>query len=982
MTASPFKTRESVRRSIVYTSTSQILKLLVFQFLCVVFDRTSSLAKAASASEGEAKVVTSWDLKHHRLQSDLQFGSGPGFAFSEDEFLRGKHRRLLSRHAGRNKVEIFVGTLINGSDLAPQTLGQSIRRNQLRNARLSFFSVGKSRSKKNAIVDEDEEDVGLSCRGGICPNFKSCGGEFSKVSACWNEEFVDQAEEDLFQKLGCPRNVRNLLPGQLLPSGCSVNGAVTATREGVDFQMWAGQMFLLENVYVDFKGRVFNETHFFDFGGCPNALEREEFVLPKGTKALVYDELLNLLTPGEGNEIYHEIIEKLPLFLPMAKFLPKLRTMPVAMQNRKLIRAVWSSVLGFRLGGMRLHGMGEEELLFVKKLYQPMHQNCHQPSPSLWKHFRENFLLLPDGLPIFDTNGKLRSGLKPKPIAGMVEDWVVVVAKPESSGPQLPDLNVAEKLLVELYGDHRVVVYNGRLGIEDAKQLFNRAILFVGATGISFTNIIFLPPNATILELRVSDTSDSSFLSSSSRPTSKPPPSLYQSLAFSCSLRHFSLSCMESYDGGNIHAMKSASRRITLEVSGDGGGLGRDGEGDVGDREGEDGLLCGGVEKMREALENIQHDIFSSDWFDGRSLDPSGKKFRQGVPGSKLKSAGEIGQFRKWQSCIGHRGKWALNSKPRMLPWEFKGTSNYCDKRHVLKGGIMTKKADDVAIKRKGRWDVRETLKYVWYTPSGVCGQWAPFREAELCRTPRKVNHILLLGDSLQEQFVRVFVNNMVQNIPKPATWAVEEWVPEECEDWIGGKKLKHSYCRVYRLASEGCSNFTVSFLRNDYLQISGNKHVFDRMPWIRFWLLKDADVVVMNRGAHYMDDDHYISFLRSAVRHIRNKYPKKLIIYRYSAPGHANCTRYTKPLKWRQKPEDLPFHWGDFTRQNELARKVVEEVGGVHMDVDKMTALRPDGHQGWIPEIKAFDCLHYCIPGPIDTWAQLLYNILLKLIL
>lgn len=35
-------------------------------------------------------------------------------------------------------------------------------------------------------------------------------------------------------------------------------------------------------------------------------------------------------------------------------------------------------------------------------------------------------------------------------------------------------------------------------------------------------------------------------------------------------------------------------------------------------------------------------------------------------------------------------------------------------------------------------------------------------------------------------------------------------------------------------------------------------------------------------------------------------------------------------------------------------------------------TVLRPDLHRG------GADCLHYCIPGPVDHWVRLLYNVLL----
>jgi len=44
-----------------------------------------------------------------------------------------------------------------------------------------------------------------------------------------------------------------------------------------------------------------------------------------------------------------------------------------------------------------------------------------------------------------------------------------------------------------------------------------------------------------------------------------------------------------------------------------------------------------------------------------------------------------------------------------------------------------------------------------------------------------------------------------------------------------------------------------------------------------------------------------------------------------------------------------------------------------VFMDVEYQTSLRPDGHFGWMEG--KYDCLHYCAPGPMDTWVQMLFN-------
>lgn len=52
------------------------------------------------------------------------------------------------------------------------------------------------------------------------------------------------------------------------------------------------------------------------------------------------------------------------------------------------------------------------------------------------------------------------------------------------------------------------------------------------------------------------------------------------------------------------------------------------------------------------------------------------------------------------------------------------------------------------------------------------------------------------------------------------------------------------------------------------------------------------------------------------------------------------------------------------------------QAFGVLYMDVDAATALRGDGHIQ--KEDKSWDCLHYCIPGPIDHWVNLLFNMFL----
>jgi hypothetical protein len=56
-------------------------------------------------------------------------------------------------------------------------------------------------------------------------------------------------------------------------------------------------------------------------------------------------------------------------------------------------------------------------------------------------------------------------------------------------------------------------------------------------------------------------------------------------------------------------------------------------------------------------------------------------------------------------------------------------------------------------------------------------------------------------------------------------------------------------------------------------------------------------------------------------------------------------------------------------------------------LDVTKLAAMRPDGHPSvymhrdpfahGVPEKMYSDCLHFCLPGPVDTFNEMLLQIM-----
>jgi hypothetical protein len=85
-----------------------------------------------------------------------------------------------------------------------------------------------------------------------------------------------------------------------------------------------------------------------------------------------------------------------------------------------------------------------------------------------------------------------------------------------------------------------------------------------------------------------------------------------------------------------------------------------------------------------------------------------------------------------------------------------------------------------------------------------------------------------------------------------------------------------------------------------------------------------------------------------------------KVIFFNSTAHGHMGCEKHETPGALPSK-SDMPWHWAQFEAQNALARPVVEGQGMVFLDFAALSKDRRDQHRG------AWDCLHYCAPGPVD---------------
>ncbi|KAL2630612.1 hypothetical protein R1flu_015298 [Riccia fluitans] len=345
------------------------------------------------------------------------------------------------------------------------------------------------------------------------------------------------------------------------------------------------------------------------------------------------------------------------------------------------------------------------------------------------------------------------------------------------------------------------------------------------------------------------------------------------------------------------------------------------------------------------------------------------------IRGTRIEGKEAVERFRNHLACFSESGQWVHDPVPRHLPWNSMGDveASICDERHRrIQGRVSDEKAEAIATTGAFMdWSVREELKWVWQTNSSCT--FMPVDRDDLCKRIGSRGNVMVVGDSINNEISWSLMNHLLPSYTTGLTrlgfeTRKTDGVYEMCADVLGG-------------AGKG---FKVSFVRNDRLSAVRNssmdkwKNLWHNweFPWLHLLSEYDVKLLLLNRGAHYEEDLVLTEALNRTFSILSTDFPDLQIIYRNTPPGHVRCQTYNKPLQKRQDDWSLPrdYYWADFYRQNQLSEQIVKEFQYIYMDVDTMLSLRPEGH------ISRSDCLHYCLPGPLDLSIQYLYNILLLL--
>ncbi|KAF7725148.1 hypothetical protein EC973_000400 [Apophysomyces ossiformis] len=303
-----------------------------------------------------------------------------------------------------------------------------------------------------------------------------------------------------------------------------------------------------------------------------------------------------------------------------------------------------------------------------------------------------------------------------------------------------------------------------------------------------------------------------------------------------------------------------------------------------------------------------------------------------GIPGTRFQTAEEAKELRSRVDCW-TRGQWV--EKPKRLRLE-----------HFQDPTYKQKEDKD----RELRWEP-------------TC----PFQSGETVNPSRwcealKGRNILLVGDLVHYQLHEVFLDTLRDG-------------PTVCYGELNCKD--HTLCTEPQVVLRYLRNDVLSTNRN--IDLAGGHPSADVVTWpfMANYILPKYQILILNRAPILEDDTQFIRELTQTMIAIRKAVPNMLIIYRSTSIGHPYCDEAQGPLMSYLKDEELrrlPYGWSEVSRRNALARVIVEAAGGLFVDLAAMTDLRPDGHVG------GQDCLRYRIPGPLDAWVEVLYEVFLAL--
>lgn len=167
----------------------------------------------------------------------------------------------------------------------------------------------------------------------------------------------------------------------------------------------------------------------------------------------------------------------------------------------------------------------------------------------------------------------------------------------------------------------------------------------------------------------------------------------------------------------------------------------------------------------------------------------------------------------------------------------------------------------------------------------------------------------------------------------------------------------------------------------------------------------RDADLLLLSVGHHFPSFVKYLTerigaqMPPNAFFHLNLNSTLGQIVQRRQNYGHhpssvllvssvipvPGCRRFTAPLTLPEALFEqsaaiareftgLRMFWDGVLKQNTIAQWLAMTHGASFLDISPLSLMRPDGQMARFSPKN--DCLHSCLPGPVDTWIQLAFNL------
>lgn len=209
----------------------------------------------------------------------------------------------------------------------------------------------------------------------------------------------------------------------------------------------------------------------------------------------------------------------------------------------------------------------------------------------------------------------------------------------------------------------------------------------------------------------------------------------------------------------------------------------------------------------------------------------------------------------------------------------------------------------------------------------------------------------------------------------------------------------------VHRDLVDSDNAVSVAYIRSDYLVklddfslIKPNEGegtqigVGNNFPWVH--AIDRFKYIMINTGPHWHPDSMWgpnkdrkelLKAFEKAMK-VVFEYLKKNVrsdqrLWVRSTPyGHAKCSQYTAPSKVPVSPTGQPgeYEWDMLEKFDFVWKKMIEKENDPRFMFFNVSLSNYRGDTHSMPD---HDCLHTCLPGPVDDWNKFLYHEMTRLV-